>query len=175
MSGDPFSRHPADQLIRELIATGRAATAEEVGRIVARLATAPFDPRVRKVRQKERGVVYQGRTIGAREGSLFYHLAKRVVVERQWADGTTASQYVADLQHSARSPVARLVLYNDRSGALVATITPTGAVVPPERQGPSPLPHLLVVYAAARGWIITGYQFSTLDRVRIPREALWLK
>jgi hypothetical protein len=35
----PLSQHPADQLIRELIHTGRPATKDEVEAIIERMAT----------------------------------------------------------------------------------------------------------------------------------------
>ena len=66
--------HPADRLIREMIATRRRATPEEVAAIVARMANAPFDRRIVPVRVVERGVAYQGHSLGAREDSLRYHL-----------------------------------------------------------------------------------------------------
>jgi hypothetical protein len=170
-----LSPHPTDRLIRALIQTGRRATLEEIERIVDRLATAPFDPRDRRVRVAERGLQYHGRTVRAREDSLFYHLVKRVVADGQWAADTTVEQYLTDLRHAARSPDARLLLYTDRGGRIAATITPTAAVLPAGRQGPRPLPNLLVVYSADRGIIVTGYQFPTLEEIRIPQEAQWLK
>ncbi len=173
--GAGFSRHPTDRLIRELIRARRAAIVAEVALIIDRMATAPFDPRLRKVRVKERGIPYRGRRVAAHEDSLFHHLVKRVLIEQQWADGTTEDQYLVDLRRAVRSAVARLVVYNDRDGPLAATISPTAAVVPTERQGVNPLPNLLVVYSADRGVLITGYQFSSLAHVRLPEEVVWLK
>ena len=175
MSDGGLSQHPTDRLIREIIQSRRQATLDEIEQIIERMATVPFDPRVRNVRTREHGTVYGGRTVGAREESLFYHLSKRVVVEKQWADGTTADEYLADLRRGVRSADAHLLVYNDRAGPLAATVTPTVTVVPSERQGLNPLPNVIVVYSADRGNIITGYQFSTLDNVRLPQEALWLK
>jgi hypothetical protein len=106
---------------------------------------------------------------------LFFHLVKRVVVEEQWRDGTTAEQYLADLRRSIRAPAARLVAYADRGGAIAATITPTVAVVPEARLGAQAQANLLVIYSADRGIIVTGYQFSTLGKTRIPPEAVWLR
>lgn len=169
----PASRHPTDRLIRELIATGRVATSEEVAAVVECMATAPFDPRTRSVRLRERGISYQGRDIGAREESLFFHLAKRVVTEEQWRDGAPAAEYLADLRRGIRAPTARLVVYTDRGGVIAATITPTVAAVPEARLGAQA--HLLVIYSADRGIMVTGYQFSTLDKTRIPPEAVWLR
>lgn len=79
-----LSQHPADRLIRELIQTGRAATEDEIERIVERMATAPFDTRIVRVRVAARGVSYRGQTLGARADSLTFHLVKRVALDRQW-------------------------------------------------------------------------------------------
>jgi hypothetical protein len=115
-----------DQLIRELIQSQRRATPQEINQIVARMATAPFDPpRVRPVPTQDRRLTYQERTLGAREDSLFYHLVKRVVDEEQWADGTTAQQYLADLVQAVRSPHARLAVFERRGGHIAATVTST--------------------------------------------------
>ena len=42
-------------------------------------------------------------------------------------------------------------------------------------QGLRALPHLLVLYAADRGMIVSGYQFSGRETLAIPQEARWLK
>jgi hypothetical protein len=175
VSGSRFSQHPVDRLIRELVQTGRAATADEVERIVERVATVPFNPRLVRVARQHRGLTYQGHTLAARADSLAYHLIQRVVVESQWSYGTAAQQYVADLRQALRSQQARLVLFERRGGFLVATLTPTAVVVPTIRLGTDPKPHLLVVYSADRGTLITGYQFSALEEVSIPQEARWLR
>ncbi len=175
MTGDPISRQPVDRLIRELIDTGRQATEAEIGRIIERMATAPFDPRVRPVPVKDRGLAYQGRVLGEREDSLFYHLVKRVRIEETWPDGTTADQYLADLRQAVRAPTARLALYKERGGHIAAIITPTSTVLREARRGPQAYPNLLVIYSADRGIIVSGYQFSTFARARIPQEARWLR
>lgn len=174
-AGEPISQHPVDRLIRELIRTGRAATAAEVQQIIERLATAPFNPRQRRVRGEERGASYQGYTLGPREDALRYHLIKRVVIEKQWAEGTTEEQYLADLRRAASWVAARLVVFERRGGFLAATITPTDLVISAARRGPRSLPAVLVIYAADRGIIVSGYQFSSLETVRIPEEARWLR
>lgn len=175
MSREAVSQHPTDRLIRALIHSGRTAPPDEIARIIDRLATVPFDPRQRRVRQIERGLSYQGRQVREREDSLFYHLAKRVVDDAQWAPGTTEEQYLADLRQAVRSPSARLAAYRDRGGNIVAAISSTAAILPPVRQGARVLSNLLVIYSADRGIIVTGYQFSTLAATRVPQEALWLK
>ncbi len=169
------SQHPADVLIRELIATRRAATAGEVATIVARMASAPFDERTARVGVVERSTAYLGHTLGAREDSLQYHVTKRVILEEQWAVGTTTASYLADLRRATGAPAARLLVYERRGGSIAATITPTDHVLMSDRQGPRSFPNLMVVYSADRGIVITGYQFSTWSATGFPEEALWLK
>ena len=168
------SQHPVDVLIRELIATRRAATAGEVAAIVARMASAPFDERAARVRIAERGTTYLGHTLSADEPRLIYHLIKRVVIEGQWSLGTTAADYLADLRLAIRIPTARLLVYERRGGTLTASIAPTSDVLGNARRGPNSLPYLLVVYSADRGAIITGYQFSNWESIRLSEEVVWL-
>lgn len=169
------SRHPDDLLIRDLAHSGRAVHADELDRIVRRLAAAPFDPRTVAVRIRHRGVAYRGQILGSRAASLLYHLAQRVLIDAQWAMGTTADEYLADLRRAIRAPNARLVVYQDRGGCLAATLAPLPESVPPERRGPRALPFVFVVYSTDRGTIITGYQVSRLAAVRLPAEAQWLR
>ena len=170
-----LSRHPTDRLIRDLIETGRRVTPEEIERIIERMATAPFEPRVRRVRPRERGASYLGQTLGAQARSLAYHLIKRVVLEKQWAEGTTEEQYLSDLRRAVRSPDARLAVYRRQTGAIAATLCPTSTALPPVRRGADAVGLLLVVYSADRGIMISGYQISALDQANIPQEALWLR
>jgi hypothetical protein len=172
--GGRISQHPTDRLIRELIVTGREATSGEVAAIVERMATALFDRRLVPVPTRMRGVSYQGCILGAREDSLAYHLVKRVLEERQWAEGTTAGQYVTDLRRAVCA-ADQLAVYERRGGPIAATVTPTSLVLSVEQLGESPYPLILVVYSADRGIITSGYQISGLETAGIPEEALWLK
>jgi hypothetical protein len=173
--GSGLSQHPVDRLVRELIASGRAAARDEIAAIVERVASAPFDYHEVRVRVDERGASYRGIVLGARERSLNYHLVKRVAIERQWANGTTTDSYQADLRRAARHPLARLLVYQRRGGAIAATISSTDRVAPAGYWGPSWLPNLLVIYSADHGMMLSGYQFSELEAVGIPEEALWLR
>ena len=85
-----LSDHPADRLIRELIQTRRDGEANEIERILDRIATAEFDSRIVRVPVAERGVSYGNRRLLARDDSLFVHLVRRVVINQEWAMGTTA-------------------------------------------------------------------------------------
>lgn len=170
-----YSQHPTDRLIQELIVTRREATDNEIERIVERMATVSFEATERSVPVDDRGASYQGQTLGAKSDPLTYHLIKRVAIDKQWADGTTAEQYVADLRQAVRDPAARLAVYQRRGGPIAASVTPTARVLPPERQGRRPQPELLVIYAPERGIIISGYQFSRLENTGVPEEARWLR
>ncbi len=94
----PSSQHPTDRLIRELIGTKRAATAAEIAQIRGRMATAAFSREIRRVPRKDRGYSYQGHVLGAHADSLTYHLTKRVVIEEQWAHGTSIPEGARWLQ-----------------------------------------------------------------------------
>lgn len=169
------NEHPADRLIRELIQTGRPAAPEEIEQVLERMATAPFERRDARVRVVHRGITYQGRTLGARADSLSYHLIKRVPIERQWAEGTTAEQYLNDLRRGVLHPNARLMVYHRGGESFAAAVIGTGQVLPAGRQGPGSLPLLLAVYSADRGVVASGYQFSSLNELNLPWEALWLR
>ena len=65
------SQQPVDRLLRTVMQTGWVVRPEEVEQILDCIAAAPFDPRIVAVRLKLRGRTYQGRTLGARERSLF--------------------------------------------------------------------------------------------------------
>ena len=175
MHGSPSSLHPVDQLIRELIQGGRRANEQDVQRILDRLTTVPFDPFVRLVRLRHRGLNYQGIILGARALSLDYHLVQRVIVDQQWAVGTTGAAYVADLRNAVRHPTSELAVYERRGGHVAVVLAPTAAVVVPTARGRRWLPGLLVTYSADRGIIVTGYQVSSRAAASIPSGARWLK
>jgi hypothetical protein len=124
LSDDLRSQHPIDRLIREIITTPRWPTDLEIGQIIERIATSPFDPDQNVlVRKKHQGLRYQDQMLGERASSLTYHLIKRVVDDQQWAFGTTAAEYLADLRQAVRSSDARLVVYERRGGCVAAILT----------------------------------------------------
>lgn len=139
------------------------------------MAEAPFDRREVPVPERLRGLAYQGHVLAARHDSLVYHLIKRILDERQWAEGTTIADYLADLRRAVLHSATRLAVYERRGGFMAVTLTQTVAVVPLARRAAGTLPHLLVVYSAERGMIITGYQVSSLDLTGIPEAARWLR
>jgi hypothetical protein len=173
---DPrLSRHPVDILIRQIVAGQWRATESDVEQIVARMAAAPFDPKLEPVPPPLVGASYLEYDLADHGPAPIVHLVQRVIGDDQWRSGTTLSQYLDDLRMAVRSPHARLTVYRRRSGAIAATLTPTASVVSPENLGGDPLPGLFVVYSADRGIILSGYQVSGLETVSIPGDALWLK
>lgn len=175
MSGTPrLSELPTDRLIRELILTRRSVEAEEIERILDRIATAPFDPGIVRVPVAERGIRYGNRQLLARDDSLFAHLVRRVGLDPEWAVGTTAEQYVQDLHRAARSSGARLTVYARRGGSMVGILAPTILAVPAARRGPATRSTLLVVFSADRGTLVSGYQTPSHHDPAIPGDALWL-
>jgi hypothetical protein len=168
-----IGQHPVDQLIRELVTSGRPATADEVQQILDRLATAPFDPRVLPVRPRHQSLAYQGRTLGSHAPALFLHLTLRVVEDQQWALGTTESEYLTDLRSAPATAGARLLVYHRRGGAVAAVLAAN--LLASSRLGPAPEPWLYVVYSADRGTILSGYQASGVQALSIPEDARWLK
>lgn len=169
------SAHPDDVLMRELIRTGRQATPEEVERIVNRVATAVFNPAPVRVPTKERGLSYQGITLEAQAPSIEYHLVKRVMVECQWADGTTTEQYVDDLRRVALYPPAMLAIYQRHGEHHVMILADTKDALPVSHLGSRPEPATVVIYSADRGIIVTGYQALGLETLNIPKELRWLR
>jgi hypothetical protein len=174
MSEDFRSPHPIDSLIREIIATRRPVLAAEIDAIVDRIASAPFDPQPDiPVLTRHRGLTYLRQTLGSRASSLTYHLVKRVLVERQWAFGTSAAGYLTDLRQAARSEGARVTVYKRRGGDMAAIVDRNR--IPLVRLGPGALSWLLVVFSADRGTIVSGYQTSIASPSNIPEDALWLR
>ena len=169
------SQHPADQLIRELLATGRPATPTEVDQILERIATVPFDPRILRVPLPLQGVTHLGRTLGTREAALDIHLVQRVIGDEQWPLGTTAAHYLTDIQQAVMAAAARLLVYERRGGSMAATLTAIEEVLPQARRGSRALPWCFVVYSADRGTITSGYQATGTQTPSIPGDARWLR
>lgn len=167
------SRCPVDQLIREPIATGRPATAAETGRIVERMATAPFEQNDRPMPKALQGTIYNGHPLGPRASSLLVHLVTRVLLNQQWTPDTTAQDYLNDLWRAVRDPAGHLVSYDRRGGPIAGVLSPDA--LPANRRGPRALPWLYVVYSADRGRIISGYQVNGLAEISIPEGAQWLR
>jgi hypothetical protein len=168
-----MSDHPVDRLIRQVVARRRTASAAEVAAIVERLATADFNRNLVKVPTAMRGLNYLGKELGERADALIYHLTKRVVEEKQWADGTTIADYLRDLREAVHDSQARLIVYTSRGEVFAAVLAPNR--IPPERLGLNPEKFVWVVHSAVRGTLATGYQVGGPETVRLGKDALWLK
>jgi hypothetical protein len=169
------SQHSSDQLISELIQTTRTAEATEIVTIIQHISQAGFNAEMRAVPRRDRGYSYQGYRLGVQAPSLRYHLTKRVVIERQWARGTTAAQYLADLHAAVLVPSAQLAVYEYGPEAIAAILALTAEVLPAVRRGAQPERYVLVIYSALRGTITTGYQVSSVGATSIPAGARWLR
>lgn len=168
-----MSQHPTDRLIHDLIATRHMATDDEIAEIIARIASAPFDPRVVPVKPEYRGLTYLGRVLGEREATLFWHLVRRVRTDRQWVEGTTEDQYLLDIRQALTNPVARVLVYERRGGPIAAILAPN--TVPPSRLSAKSEPLFVVPHSADRSTILSGYQTRGVSELRIPGEARWLR
>jgi len=173
---EPAPPHPVDALIVRLVRDHEAvATPDDVAAIVERIATAPFSQRLLRVPARDRGLTYGGITVERLTDSLDYHLVKRVRDERQWAEGTTAAHYLRDLRTAVRSPGASLLVYARAGDICAATITSTEEAIPEGRLGPEWQSHVLVVYSARRGTLLTGHMFSAIQTINLPEAIRWLK
>ena len=171
--GVNVSPDPADQLIRELIRTGREPVAEEVQQIVERVSRAPFAQQPVAVPAELQDVPLSGQRLGPRARSFLVHLAQRILLDQQWAAGTSEGQYLSDLHLAVRHPSARIALYERRGGHIAGILAPNELAL--DRRGAKALPWVYVVYSADRGTIISGYQASSLEELDIPEGARWLR
>jgi hypothetical protein len=166
------SQHPVDRLIRDLLISGREPTPAEVQRVVERIASAPFNPREIAVDPDLIGRDYLGQRIPAHAPASLAHLWKRVLVDEQWAEGTTIDEYLADLRISMRDgqPQVMIAVIRDSPSAGVLALNQ----VPAERRGLNAGPLVFVGYSVNGGMITTGYQTVDQSRIRLPRNARWL-
>jgi hypothetical protein len=162
----------ADSLIKTLIEMRRDATSGEIALIRHRLREAPFSNQSLRVPPRERGLAYQGVELTDRADAGIVHLIRRVLIDEQWAYGTTLEEYLEDLRGVAADPSARLLVYDSGRGPVTGILGANNC--PPPRLGPRPQPFIYVVYAVNRSRIITGYQTSSIDALDIPEDALWL-
>jgi len=169
----PLSADPADRLIRNLIDHHRQPTEPEIKQIAERLHTADFDTRIVRVPEPLRGLGV-GLMLHELSESVTYHYIRRVAGERQWVDATTPEQFLTDLRTAVTGSATKIALFWARGGAIALVVASTAEVVPAERRGENTMPLLVVVYSADRGVIISGYQASSMDTIRIGERPLWL-
>jgi hypothetical protein len=173
MEFDEESRQQSvENLIRALVRRERAPIKSDIERIRVRLGIAPFNEQSIRVPIGQRGLTYLGRTVQARDESAFVHLVRRVVLDRQWANGTSIDEYVADLRQLVALSDTMFVIYDRGQGPIVGAFGPNR--IPVARRGDMYQPYLYVVYSADRGSIITGYQVSGLNVIDVSDDPLWL-
>lgn len=169
-----LSQHPTDRLVRDLIRLRRTPTLDDRQRVIERLQTTPFNPRIAPIRPEDRGLRAAGVELNEPTDELSYHLVVRIAGDRQWTATTDRDSYLADLRRAAGIEHADIALSYLRGGNIVLAAAPTHEAVPESRRGPGSLPLTVVVYSADRGLLLTGYQASSLDKIRIAEDALWL-
>jgi len=167
------SQHPTDVLVRAIIDSGRRASQVEVEAIRQRLRSAPFSTRTIRVPPALRTGPSAASALGPSNNALAVHVAQRISLDRQWAT-TSPELFLEDLRASVEAVSTRMVLYRDRGGAIALAIAATADVIPPPRLGAGAQALLVMVYSADRGTIVSGYQASSLARIRIGENAIWL-
>ena len=126
-----------------------------------------------RITREIRGRNYLGHHISNREPSDIAHLAKRVLLDEQWAWGTTVQEYIGDLHRAAQHPSARLAVFAARGQRYAGIISPNP--VPEGRLGVRSESLLWVVYNSDHGTITTGYQVSSVTSIDLPENIRWLR
>jgi hypothetical protein len=170
--GQRSSQDPADRLIRALLDTGRTANQNDLDTIRRRIAGAPFNVRPIAVPSSLVGHVYRGQVIPSVADSLSVHLWRRVLVDEQWAPGTTSADYLDDLRRAVREPGARLAIYLLRQSPQAIVVGPSS--VPEARRGPRAGAWIVVPYSVNGGMLTSGYQVHDLASVTLPSRTRWL-
>lgn len=164
-----------DDVIIELHANpNRIASEAEIEAIRDRLTGAGFLEDV-GVPPSSRGLSASGYTLGARESSLVHHLVRRIVLDEQWADGTTPEQYLADLRASIRDDSARFGVGKPSGNSAPLVYVFADNLVPQRRRGRYAEPLMFVLYGVADDVIITGHMVSGMDTVRKAEDFRWLR
>lgn len=157
-----------DELILNLINTGRQALVEELAMIVAHVAQASFagyrshvpNP-IRKDLQKL-GVTLTPGKVRAVE----WHLLKRVHLDQQWPVGTTEDDFIADLHQALLHPQGQVWTYRYYTHPYVGFLSPSHV-----QQSPNPKRNIFVAYSPVFGTITTAYQTNGIDNVFDPAFA----
>jgi hypothetical protein len=145
-----------DNIILELVGTRRLASANEIDILIAHVAQAPFATYPARVPNSLRNLLEQiGMQVPPQLPSVEWHLLKRIYDEYQWPEGTTAGDYVKDLQQAIHHPEVGLWTYHYFGRPYAGFLAPSHV-----RSAPQPLPYLYVAYDPQYGTITTGYQVS---------------
>ena len=151
-----------DALIVEPVEQDRQATEEELARIVAHVAEAPFSSRPVRVPRRIRERLAQAACspVASRLPSLELHLLERVHADKQWPVGTTAARYLDDLHRAVQHLAAQIWTYRYRGDPFIAFLAPSHVT-----GGRWPEPFLFVAYNARFGCIITGFQTKGVGEI----------
>lgn len=168
-----LNRRPVDKLLTEILAGQVEVTDGVVDRIARHVARADFYEGVVPVKADIVGKEYLGRVIEKREDALFAHLVKRVLGDKQWADGTTEAVFAKDLRNVVRKNDFGMALYERHGGTMLMVVGDNNLAK--SHKGEKPEALLAVLYSANRGKIISGYQASSLDTLDIEENAIWLR
>lgn len=156
-----------DRLIQQVVDSPRRFTEEELRRVLAGVASAPFTTRLIRPDARLQGKAYLGvRFTGDEVPSSIAHTAKRVLVEQQWPVGTPPPQYLDDLRRAIMHPSAEVYTYRYGFPGLNAPRC-LGIAAPNHVQAPQSEPRIWVVYSAKDGTITTGYQFTHTSDVKV--------
>lgn len=165
----------SDEIIVELHGNpDRVASEAEMRAIRERLTEVGFLEEVR-VPPSSRGLSASGYTLGGRESSLVRHLVRRIVLDEQWADGTTPERYLADLRAAVTDGSARFGVGKPAGNAAPLVYVFADNPVPQGRRGRRAEPMMFMLYGVADGVIITGHMVSGTDTVRKADDFRWLK
>lgn len=146
----------ADDIILDLITTGRRATADEVDTIIAHVAQAPFATYLARVPRDLRALlVALGIHAPARLPSVEWHLLKCIYADQQWPVGTTVDRYVDDLHRAAQHSDVRVWTYRYYGRPYAGFMAPSHV-----RAVPRPRAFIYVAYDPQFSTITTGYQAS---------------
>jgi hypothetical protein len=160
-------------MIKRLAASQIEPNSEQVGQIMTHIAQSGFASRPVNTHKAIVGQVFQGRTLSAREPSLTAHLAKRVLVDEQWAANTTPDEYMADLQQAIAHRDAKMCLFVGRDKRRVAAILSPNDL-PEKHLGARTEPLVFVLYSADHGIIVSGYQISGIETIDLPKDVKWI-
>jgi len=150
-----------DNLITELISSGRQASTEELAVIIADAAKAPFATYWSRVPIELRELLAErGIVVPTRLPSLQRHLLKRIYGEEQWPVGTTAEQYIADLHQAVTHPVVQIWTYRYLAQPFAGFLAPSHV-----QGGVRPERYIFVAYNPTYKTLTTGYQASDVQSI----------
>jgi hypothetical protein len=152
----------ADDIILDLIATGRQATPAELATIIGHVSRVPFSTRLSRVPLKVRtGLAQLGIVLPAGKiRSIEWHLLERIYLDEQWPVGTTEVQFVADLHQAVLHAQVQVWTYRYYTRPYAGFLAPSHV-----QQVPQPERYIFVAYSAFWSTMTTGHQASSVTSV----------